>query len=74
MYVLFLSQLVRYCYTNSTFSSFLKCSNKLYNKLVTQGFQPEKLQKTAMFSVSNILIPGPSTAKTCSWLKIEYVP
>ena len=45
MHGLFLSQLVRYCYTNSTFSSFLKCSKKLYNKLVTQGLQPDRLQK-----------------------------
>ena len=45
MHGLFISQLVRYCCTNSTFNSFLKCSNKLYKKLVTQGFQPERLQK-----------------------------
>ena len=45
MHGLFISQLVRYCHTNSTFNSFLKCSNKLYKKLVSQGFQPERLQK-----------------------------
>ena len=45
MHGLFISQLVRYCYTNSTFNSFLKCSNKLYKKLVAQGFQPDRLQK-----------------------------
>ena len=45
MHGLFISQLVRYCCTNSTFNSFLQCSSKLYKKLVTQGFQPERLQK-----------------------------
>ena len=45
MHVLFISQLIRYCNTNSTFSSFIKCSNKLYKKLITQGFEPERLQK-----------------------------
>ena len=42
---LFVSQLVRYCTTNSTFSSFSKCSNKLYKKLIVQGFQPDRLRK-----------------------------
>ena len=45
MHGLFVSQLVRYCYTNSSFDSFLKCSNLLYKKLVNQGFQSERLQK-----------------------------
>lgn len=42
---LFVSQLVRYCSTNSNFDAFLKCANKLYMKLVSQGFQPMRLQK-----------------------------
>ena len=42
---LFISQLLRYCCTNSAFNSFLNCSNKLYKKLVSQGFQPDRLRK-----------------------------
>ena len=45
MHGLFVSQLLRYCTTNSTFNAFAKCSSKLYKKLVLQGFQPDKLRK-----------------------------
>ena len=45
MHGLFVSQLVRYSNTNSTFNAFSKCSNTLYRKLVKQGFNPLRLKK-----------------------------
>ena len=45
MYGLFFSQLVRYCCTNSTFNSFLKCSNKLYKENCNPGFPTRKTTK-----------------------------
>ena len=45
MHGLFVSQLVRYCYTNSTFNAFVECSKTLYKKLIVQGFQPHRLRK-----------------------------
>ena len=45
MHGLFVSQLVRFCYTNSTFNSFISCSNRLFKKLISQGFQSDRLCK-----------------------------
>ena len=45
MHGLFVSQLVRYCYTNSTFNAFVECSKTLYKKLIVQGFQPLRLRR-----------------------------